>query len=186
MKKLLLVTSLLAVISCSHKNQQVRLDVFLEEKKSNFGNSVALDVAVLDDRMNKEIIGRKTFGDEKINISSEQNLVHYLQKLVNDSLAQKGFTKGKDKIVELRIESLHYEARRRFFIGTSKAEGSFRVTVSNVKTGEKFTKNFNLALKNKHFIAPLEATDSETINNLLQELIQDVLSDEALLKNLAS
>jgi uncharacterized lipoprotein YajG len=79
---------------------------------------------------------------------------------------------------------LQYKAKRQFFIGTSKANASFKVIVKNSKTGSKFTKNFDLSLKNKHFIAPLESTDAATINALLQEIIENILNDESLLKKL--
>ena len=186
MKKFLLVVSLLATISCSHQNQKVTLDLSFDEKKSNIGNGSAIDVVVFDDRANKEIIGKKIFGDEKITISPEQNLAQLLEQKIKENLGRKGFSQGGDKIVEIHIESLEYRARRRFFIGTSKADGVLKVIVSNVKSGEKFTKNFTLTIKNKHFIAPLASTDANTINELLQELVQDILNDKAVLKNLAN
>lgn len=184
MKKFLLIAALLATISCSHQNQKITLDLYFDEKKSNIGNGSAIDVVVFDDRINKEIIGKKIFGDEKITISPEQNLALLLEQKIKENLGRKGFSQGGDKIIEIRIETLEYQARRRFFIGTSKANGLLKVVVSNIKTGEKFTKNFTLTVKNKHFIAPLASTDANTINELLQELVQDILSDKAILKNL--
>lgn len=186
MKKFLLIASLLATISCTHQNQSIKLDISFDEKKSNIGNGSAIDVVVFDDRANREIIGKKVFGDEKITISPEQNLALLLEQKIKDNLSRKGFVQGGDKIVEIHIESLEYLARRRFFIGTSKANGELKVIVSNVRSGERFTKNFTLAVKNKHFIAPLTSTDANTINEVLQELVQDILNDKAVLKNLAN
>lgn len=186
MKKFLLVAAFLAAISCSHQNQKVKLSLSFEEAKPNAKNSAAVEVSVFDDRPNKEIIGKKRFGDEKITISPEQNLVSFLQKELSENLAKKGFKKGQDRSIEIRIETLKYKAKRHFFIGTSTAEGRIKVIVKNSKTGEKFTKNFTLSLANKHFIAPLQSTDAKTINALLQELLEGILSDEGFLKNLSN
>jgi uncharacterized lipoprotein YajG len=181
-----LLLSLFATISCvPSQDQKIKLDLSFDETKSELGNGAEVKVLVFDDRSNKEIIGTKKFGTEEINITSEQNLTDLLQKKVSENLFGRGFKKGSAKTFELRIESLNYKAARQFFIGTSKANASIKAVIKNNKNNSKFTKNFDLSLKNKHFIAPLESTDGETINALLQEIIENILSDENLLKSLA-
>jgi uncharacterized lipoprotein YajG len=185
MKKLFLIASLLTAISCTHQNQKVTFDLSFKGESSNIGRGIGIDVAVFDDRTDKEFLGRKRFGDEKIVITSDQDLVSLLQKKIGSNLLQKGFSKGKDKSVEVRIETLEYMAKRNFFIGTSSGKASFKVIVINNKTKEKFSKNFALAVNGKHFIAPLESTDSNILNALVQEIVDDILKDESFLNNLS-
>ncbi|MES2961119.1 MAG: YajG family lipoprotein [Pseudomonadota bacterium] len=185
MKKLFLIASLLTAISCTHQNQKVTFDLSFKSEPSNIGRGVGIDVAVFDDRTDKEFLGRKRFGDEKIVITSDQDLVALLQKKIGSNLLQKGFSKGKDKLVEIRIETLDYAAKRNFFIGTSNGKASFKVIVTDTKTKEKFSKNFALAVNGKHFIVPLESTDSNILNALVQEIVDDILKDESFLKSLS-
>lgn len=186
MKKLLLVTSLILAASCTHQNQNVKLDLSLNSAKSNIGKGSSIDLIVFDDRLEDQVVGTKEFGDEKIKILTSENIALLLTKKINQNLSEKGFKKGSDKLVEVHVEKLNYEAKRGFFVGKSKGEAAIKVLVKNAKNKSIFTKKFDLSLSGKHFIVPLESTDSSTINNMLQEIVQDVLDNEELLKVLAN
>ena len=79
MKKLFLIASLLTAISCTHQNQKVTFDLSFKSEPSSVGRAIGIDVAVFDDRADKEFLGRKRFGDEKIVITSDQDLMSLLQ-----------------------------------------------------------------------------------------------------------
>lgn len=185
MKKLFLLAAVFFAASCTHENQKMKFDIAIDREKSDFNNVGAIEVVAFDDRSQKEILGNKIFGDEKIQITSDQNLSELLLHKISENLAQKGFQKGRDKIVEIHLESLQYKAMRKFFIGTSEADSTIKIIVKNVKSGEKFTKNFSLSVKGKHFLAPLEATDEEIINEILRDTVLDILSDKSFLKSLS-
>ena len=186
MKKLFLIASLLTAISCSHHNQSVRFNVVLDEAKANIGHGIALDIKVIDGRSNKENIGVKKFGEEKFTIASDQNLASFVQKEITQNLIEKGFKIGKEISVEIHIEKFLYQAKRKFFIGKSKSEAAIIIVIKNNKTGTKFTNNYSVSLTGKHFIAPLESTDSEIINSTLQDILQDILTDQDFIKALTS
>lgn len=186
MKKLLIIATLLASAACVHENQYVTLAPRFDEVKSNIGNGAKIDLMVIDDRYDDQIIGVKEFGpDEKINIINENNIAILLTKKINQALEAKGFTKGSDKIVEVHIEKLQYKAKREFFVGASSGEASIKFVIKTAKNKPVFTKTFNLITSNKHFIAPLASTDSVEINDLLQEVVQEALNSEDLMKMLA-
>ena len=86
MKKILILASLFVAASCTYATQRVNLNFSFDDKKSSLGNNSVLDVAVIDDRMDKEILGKKKIGDEEINILSEQNLAALLQKRITENL----------------------------------------------------------------------------------------------------
>lgn len=186
MKKLLLLASLILAASCTHHNQHVDFDLSFNNTKSNVGNASAIDLIVFDDRSEDRVIGIKEFGDEKVKITTSENIALLLTKKINQNLAAKGFKKGADKLIEIHIEKLHYQAKREFFVGSSQGEAMIKVIVKNAKNKSIFTKRFDLSLRDKHFIAPLESTDAATINGLLKEVVQDVLDNDELLKTLSN
>jgi len=185
MKKIFLIAAVLLASSCTHENQKIRFDISIDREKSDFGNVGAIKVVAFDDRSHKELIGNKTFGDEEIQITSDQDLADLLREKISKNLEQKGFTKGNDRIVEIHVESLQYKAARKFFIGTSEVDSMIKIVVKNTKNGKKFTKNFALSVNGKHFIVPLEETDTAIINTILQDIVLDILSDRAFLNSLS-
>ncbi|MBP7709842.1 MAG: hypothetical protein KA100_02085 [Rickettsiales bacterium] len=185
MKKLFLLSALIFAISCTHENQKIKFDISIDREKSDFGNVGAIDVVAFDDRSQKNLLGEKTFGDEKIQITSNEDLAELLRQKISENLQQKGFKNGLDKTVEIHLESLQYKAVRKFFIGTSAADSAIKIVVKNNKTGEKFTKNFALSINGKHFLAPLEETDAATINTILRDTVLDILGDKSLMRSLA-
>ncbi len=184
MKKTLIIISLLTLISCTHQDQKTRLDFSFDGKKSNIGSDTKIDLTVFDERLENGFIGTKEFCDgKKITIGSEQNLAELLKKKINAEFYKKGFKQGSDKLVEIHIQNLKYKAECGFLLGKSSANFQIKVLVTNNKTGSKATKNFELSLNNKHFILPLESTDDDTINDLIEEVIGDFLEDDILLRN---
>lgn len=185
MKNLLIFTAFLTLISCSHHDQKIKFDLNLNEQKSNIGKGAGIDLVMIDDRSD-DLIGVKEFGaEEKIKISSDENLAEFLQKKITKNLLQKGFSIGFGKTLEIHITNLKYTAKRKFFIGESVGKIAITAVVTNNKNQLTLTKNFSSGLDSKHFIVPLESTDAAIINNLLEEIINNILGDAELLKKLA-
>jgi uncharacterized lipoprotein YajG len=136
----------------------------------------------MDDRIEPNFLGTKEYCNyDKISIINEQNLTDLVARKIEEDLSNKGFSKGDDKVVEVAIKKLQYESECNFFLGKSQAHVLIKVSVNNAKSKTKITKNFELSLKNKHFLIPLISTDINTINELLNEVIQDILDDKILL-----
>ncbi len=184
MKKLLLILPFLAVISCAHENQKVTLNFDLNNQSSTIGRDRSVVVAVLDERANKNLLGRKKFSEQEIEISPDINLANFLQPKIIQNLMRRGFKNGDDKKIEIHIESFSYIAKRGYPIGVSKIDANFKVVIQDKKTGAKFTKNYGMTSDSKHFIMPLEATDAETINVLLRDVVQEIVSDDSFLESL--
>lgn len=163
----------------------MKLDFRSNKNQASIGNNSSISVKVFDDRKNKETLGQKKFGEEKIKIIAEQNLADFLQEKFAAGLALKGFKIGFGPLAEFHVEILEYEAARHFPVGNSEAHAAIKVIVKSDKNSGSFTKNYKLDLRNKHFLAPLESTDEQTINSLLQEISSDIISDNALLTRLA-
>jgi uncharacterized lipoprotein YajG len=184
MKKILLISAIMLLSSCTHYNQKMKLDIVLPKQKPVATNSRTFELSVVDQRKEADILGTKTFGEEKIEISSDQSLAVFLQNELSESLMQKGFQLGKNKKVEVAIKTFSYKAQRAF-VGKSKVEINLQITVKNNLNGKKFTRNLELSSSRKHFIAPLETTDAKSINALLKEAVQNILSDEAFMQSMS-
>lgn len=186
MKKLSYIVTLIFLASCTHHNQYVAFKINVDQTYVNLGNGAKINLKVSDDRIANNIVGTKQFSaQEKISILSKDDLAFLLTKKISAALETKGFTKGEDKLVEIHIQKFQYQAKRGFFVGTSEAEAAIQVVVQDNKSKTKFIKNFSLSLSGKHLIVPLKSTDASILNNLLQEITQDILSNPEFLKILA-
>lgn len=186
MKKILIIISLFTLISCNHQDRKVHLNFSFEQTKSNIGNDIGVHLAVFDDRLVSGFIGVKEFcDDQKISLTSDQNLAELLKKEIDEQLLRKGFKQGDQKLVEIRIENLKYDAKCGLVIGKSQADILVKVSVTDAKTNINAVKNFELSIQSKHFILPLSSTDDNTINRIISEVVKDILDDDILLRSLA-
>jgi len=184
MKKLLIIAALLALASCTHLDRKIKLDFSQNPKKSNFGSGIKTSVNVIDERLDKNKIGSKEFCDnKKITLSSEENIAQLFKKKIDESLKQKGFSSGGDRLIEVHIQQFNYKAECGF-LGKAEAEIALQISITNTKTNLKVTRDFELKNDSKHFIIPLAATDEKIINELLEDMMDNILENEALLKNL--
>jgi len=185
MKNILLFVAAFSLFSCAHHDQKIKFNLKLNHSAKNIGKGAEIDLAVIDARTD-EVLGEKIFSaEEKIKITSDENLAEFLQKKIEENLSQNGFKKGWNKSLEIEIIDLKYQAKREFFVGNSSANISVKVVVNNSKNQSSFTKNFEASSDSYHFIAPLESTDAATINNLISEVINNILSDKEILNKLA-
>ncbi len=184
--KYIAILATIFAISCTHQDQNIKFNIAVSNIKSEpIASAGNIEIIAFDDRSKTNFIGHKTFGSEKIQISSDQNLTELLREEISKHLFESGFKKGNDKILEIHLEKLKYGAKRKFFIGKSEASIAIKIIVRSAKTKDSFSKNFTLSTKGKHFLVPLEKTDSEIINKLIQETVLDIVTDKTLLKKLA-
>lgn len=184
MKKLFLILPLLATISCTHLDRQVVLNFDLNNQSSSIGSGKGVEVTVFDDRLNKAILGRKKFSAEEVKILPNVELAGFLQQKILQNLTRRGFEIGRDRIVEIHIEDLSFEAKRGFPIGVSKIDARLKVVIINTKTGAKFIKNYGTSWDSKHFVSTFESSDAQTINLLLRDVVQEIVSDDSFLEGL--
>lgn len=185
MKNLLIFIAAFSLFSCAHQDQKIKFNLNLNHSAKNIGKGAGIDLTVVDARTN-ETIGEKIFSaEEKIKITSDENLSQFLQKKIEESLLQNGFKKGWDKSLVIEIIDLSYRAKREFFVGNSAANINVKVAINDNNNQSSFTKNFEASSSSYHFIAPLEATDAAAINNLISEVVNNILSDKEILNKLA-
>jgi uncharacterized lipoprotein YajG len=184
MKKIIFLSLIFLSFSCAHHNQKIDVDVVLKQEKSYVGHNINIDLKVIDDRVDDKFLGEKTFlNDEKIKIFSSKNLAKIFAEKLTKGFEFQGFVVGKGKSFELKIKEISYNSNKKFFIGNSVANSSIEAIVKN-SDGSVFSKNFSLNLKRKHLIGSFESTDAEIVNQLVEETINDILSNQELLKYL--
>ncbi len=186
MKKFLVITALFILTSCVHQDQKIKFSFDIESKKQNIGHGIGIDLVIIDDRSNENIGTKEYSSEEKIKISGGENLAQALQKKISENLLKRGFKNGWDSTLEIHVLKLNYHAKSEFLVGESYAEAAIKAVAVNNRTGSSLTKSFSSSLDGKHFIRPLDSTDSISINKLLQELVETILDDEEVLNKLAS
>lgn len=185
MKKFLLILPLLTMISCVYNDQKIPLNFDLNNQISTIGGYKGVELLVIDNRINRPLIGRKKFSsDEEIEIVPTTDLSAFLQQKITQNLLSRGFQYGKDKMVQIYIESFFYEASRNIMVGNSGINAKFRVVVKDKKSNDEFVKNYEMSLNKKHFVMPLESTDELTINLFLRDMLQEILSDDNFIESL--
>lgn len=185
MKKVLCTIPFLFLIACAHADQKLILDFNIKNQASTIGANRALNVDINDNRVNKEVIGKRIFSAEDApKIKIDANLAEILRQKITQNLTGRGFKLGNDKIVELNINTLSYDAKIGYPVGTGRAEISIRVAVYDSKSSNKFMKNYGTVVNSKHFMYPLESTIAETVNNLLRDTLQEIVSDDSFLESL--
>lgn len=184
MKKVILFLSLLTVMSCSYKDRQVNLGFDLGLKSSKYGKNVGIKVQVFDDRIDSNYVGSKRFGSKTVNITSDESLTVFLRDKISRNLMLKGFSLGKDKLVEVHIQTFAYKAKRGVPVGNSKSKAVVNVVIKDQKTQKEFSKNYVASLTNEYFVSSLAYMDKRNINRLLEELVKDILQDDNLLSHL--
>ncbi len=184
MKKILFAAVLMAASSCTHLDQKISFDFDFDNEKQNIGRGIGIDILVSDERGTDQIGTKEFSSEEKIKISSKDNLAEILRQKVTENLYSRGFKKGWDNTIEIHVLKLKYNAKSEFFIGKSKAEAVIKAVVVNNRNGASLTKNLSSSLDGKHFIRPLESTDKSSINSLIKEIVQNILEDEEIIKRL--
>lgn len=181
MKKLLSLILLFSITSCISNQEIIKIDYMIADNNSTIGEGVSVEVEAFDNRKNSHVIGYKKFGDTLVEIQNSQRVEKILQEKIALNLLQRGFKFGRENTLKIFLESLSYNAKSSF-IGSSRINSTVKIEIVNHNNKKKFSKNYNLSYKRKHFIAPLKSTDQAIVNEVLEELTKDILSDDAIIK----
>lgn len=168
--------------SCSFKEQTINL-VFNPEVNFESIINKPINVVVIDNRLDKRFVGKKTLGDKSIALVLDQTLPSYVQKKLTQSLSDVGFIEGNSPTLEIEIKSFRYNANRKFFIGDSRAEIRLKALVKK-NNSITASKNFDLDISSKHLIMPLRINDKKMVNLILKESLDKVLADEMIRANI--
>ncbi|MCE3254880.1 MAG: putative lipoprotein [Rickettsiaceae bacterium] len=200
MKKFAFSIILLGLLSSCvyYDKEQVNLDLSINKRYADFSGSKVIEVAVVDERMDKKIIGTKRLGEELVPITANKNLIDVIKDKVTKDLEQDGFfvqnpatslggkiTDLTNKSLEIKIVNFRYTANRGFLEGSSKIEILLRVTAKG-PLGKKYVTDKNFYATKKHFIVPLISTDEKIINESLQEALDSLLQNPKLTEFLRS
>lgn len=182
----LIVSSILLSSCVSYNKEMLNLDVSVAPKYSDYGGSQAIRLVVVDDRLDRNLLGNKRLGENLIAIKSNQNLTDVIKDKIAKDLGQNGFLAVDggmvNKVLEIHIINFNYNAYRDFFVGNSKIDVLLKITAKNKAYGTSYTTKQSLSLNKKHFIMPLITTDEQTINFALQDALDGILANQQLLE----
>jgi hypothetical protein len=187
MKKLLtILLPFIFLSSCVSYDQEILgFNLSASEKYSDFGKGKAVQVLVTDDRIDNNLLGKKRLGQRVVKIKSDQSVTAAAKSKISKDLGQQGFVAVDggliDKVLEVHIVNLNYNAYREFFIGSSKVDVLLKIVARDVSSGVTYSTKQSLTMDKKHFIMPLITTDEKTINLALQEALNSVFENQKLL-----
>jgi uncharacterized lipoprotein YajG len=181
LKILLPLSIILFATSCVSDSQIIKADYEIDKNSSSIGEGISVEIEAFDNRRNSNLIGFKKFGDKLIKVRNGQNIENILREKVALNLLQRGFTLGRENVMKIYLEHLDYSAKLGF-IGKSEIKVSVKVEIEHAKNDKKFSKNYNLSGKRKHFITPLKSTDEKILNEILQEITYDIINDDEIIK----
>jgi len=183
MKKLI-VAILLFSFSCSYQNQNINLNFNIKSNASKLEEPKRLMIKIYDQRQNKKVLGKKKYGKKEILLLANQDLAKLLRTKINKTLKNQGFIKGTNRSLEIYIKNINYESVRGFLIGKSTSQARIDVVIRDINKQKIFSKKFEINQNGKYFISTSKETDSKIINDLIAEILNEILSDQSVAKNI--
>ncbi len=181
------IISLIFLASCSYKNHKVDVDLKGKNVSSQIGEGVAVSISVADVRQEK-IVGKKIISYEKqVEVGINQDLERIIYQRIANNLSSRGFAvknNNVDKIIGIHINNLFYESKKGILIGNSKIKVEIQVSIKDQKSKKIFTKKYGINSGRSHFVVSSKKADAKIINDILQEVVNDILTDDAFLQNL--
>lgn len=184
MKNLFSLIFLTAIISCSYKNYDATVKLKIDNRKSVIGEHIGVEIAVDDSRIKDNLGVKKINKTKTIFIGLKNDIEQEIHKKVENYLLNRGFEKGKDRIIGIHITKLYYEAKKGYFVGESKVEVEIQVAIKNNNSKKITFKKYGETLSRNHFLLPSEKMDEKLINRALSDVIQDLLEDDDFLQSL--
>lgn len=178
--KLTLLISLFAMFSCAAKKEyHVSLNPKITSEDSVVGEGKTFTLTVADNRKNKEIIGKKKFGNGEFStIKLKKDIKEVIASKMTKNLLDRGFKKGKDELIGVHIVKLNYESERGFIISDSSIEIRIRVAIKDSDSGKIMTKDYGLNFSKSHLGNPSAEDDAYIISENLSEVLDEILHDE--------
>lgn len=197
---LIAVFSILLLTSCQHRDREVELsfrDSGLNENSNGDGREVAIVVLLRNEKTN--VIGEKEFFEDEVKILSKQDFPIFLGKSLADGLRKQNFyvknrnimvnseveDESVDRILTILINDFEYESEVGFPSGEVEFKANIIVEASNRDTESSFIRNLSLNSEKSVFVGVSEKKDAELLNGYLQQLLEEILDDDDLMRALS-
>ena len=172
---------------CTLKPENIRVDPSIELSKASIGNEKAVAVAVTDTRPTKKL-GEVGDPDRRmVEISVTQDPSPAIYARVSSALGDLGYkvapdAAGVEPRLKIEVESLKLDSDKRplDFLTTLHAEVTARVDNGKSHFERKYTVNQSMNSAGPSYVAE----SSQLVNGAISMALQDMLSDQKLLKAL--
>jgi uncharacterized lipoprotein YajG len=184
-KKILLLTSVVVLLSACHHTMSQSVGFYPKiyfrtiDAKSDNG----VNVKVIDKRVDSSLIGKRgIFGGL---IRSNQDLKQIFRNEISTALRKDGFKTGNDRVVNIEIIALNYDASWSLLSASSEVECVVSVMVKDGRGSTKYDNPHKVVLQNTHPGGyPLASTNENNINRVIAATIQQILENRNFLKSL--
>jgi uncharacterized lipoprotein YajG len=183
------VVAITGLSACAFSPQKAEIKPDLQVYASNIGQGKAVGVLVTDERDSQDIGHR---GSALINkaatISSEQNLAEVFRQAVFDGLKAKGFAptdsnKSTGPQLKIEIRALDYSTSTGFWTGGVDTKAAIKAIVTN--SGTTYENFYRSSNEERVVVVPTADHNTELINKVVNDVLSQLLADQALLGSLA-
>lgn len=182
------IGALAMVQACTLKPENIRIDPTIEISKASVGNERTIAVAVSDSRPTKRL-GEVGDPDRQVfEVSVTQDPSPAIYARVSNALGGLGYkvapdTQGVEPSLKIEVQSLKLDSDKRplDFLTTLHAEVTARVDNGRLHFERRYTVNQSMNSAGPSYIDE----SSRLVNGVISMALQDMLSDQQLLKTLS-
>ena len=182
----LIITMLVA--GCAYIDQNLQVAPTTNIATSSIGSGKPVELKVVDDR-DQTIIGRRgsAYGPAA-KIQTNQDLAGLLREAVADGLRRKGFalaqTGSPASSMRVELRTLAYDASMGLWTAGNVGSAVVKV-IATAPSGKTYEKSYRGQREIRTAFVGSQETNANVINDALSDALDQVFSDEELLKNLA-
>jgi uncharacterized lipoprotein YajG len=194
MRNILIILSMLScslLTGCSFIPESVNLNPQVNPAPTaNVGQGKQVAVQVIDARPDSSIGGRPSGFGPAANISLGNNITGVVQQNIENGLSDYGFAAvdyavapNTPRTLTLCITGLQYDPRVGLLNGDVYLTSTIEGTANN--KGHIYDKVYRASNKKIIFITPTSGQDSDNINRVFSDTLNQILADQALMAFLA-
>jgi len=174
---------------CAFSPQQANLQPTVNIISSSEGQGIIVAIRVVDERPSKSL-GRRGDGfGAAAEITSSVDLEAIIKDQISSALTARGFiinstNVASDTQLTVEIRMLQYSTFQNSWTGGVQVQGTLKASAS--KAGNNYEKMYRYDREESVIIVPTAKMNEEWLNATLSEVLNKLLSDENLIKFLAS
>jgi len=181
--------SVVLLSSCALVPQQANIAPKVNVATSSEGKNATISIKVVDERPTKSLGRRGSAYGPAAEITSANDISTVVMQQVSNGLRQKGFNvidhqEGKAAALTVEIRFLEYSTSTGLVTGGVNVDAALKAIA--VRGTQSYEQMYRTESKNDVLVVPTAETNEEWINAALGDVLNQLLSDSALIKILAS
>lgn len=184
----IMVLGSMLLTGCAFSPQKANLQPTVNITQGTEGQGVAVAVRVVDERPSKSLGRRGTAYGAAAEITAGSDLEAIVRDKVAAALVARGFAVNaagvaSDAKLAVEIRLLEYSTSQGFWTGGVQIQGTLKAAAS--KAGSDYEQIYRSNKEERVAVVPTAKTNEEWINAALSDVLNQLVSDQALITFLA-